>query len=161
MKEQKIIINDLAENYKAYGKELPSFAKVSEDKPVVLVLHGWGIGSGSWVGVAEGLARDGFGVVCPDMSGFGKSQEPEKPWKVDDYVKFVEDFAAQLGLEKFYLLGHSFGGGVAAVYAAKHPDKMEKMVLCDSAIIRKERLDWRQEYAKKMAGRGKFLLGLP
>ncbi|MFA6376565.1 MAG: alpha/beta hydrolase, partial [Candidatus Paceibacterota bacterium] len=165
---QKITINGLAINFKTYGHSFAPAAtkgygeatKATEGE-AILVLHGWGIGSGSWVGVAEGLARDGFLVVCPDMPGFGESAEPKNPWRVDDYVKFVEDFVTQLGLEKFYLLGHSFGGGMAAVYAAKHLDKVEKLVLCDSAIIRKERLDWRQEYAKKMAQGGKFLLGLP
>jgi len=157
MNEKKIITERLSINYKIFESSLINIST----KNAVLVLHGWGVGSGSWVEVAESLARDGFRVVCPDMPGFGKSAEPEKPWKIEDYVKFVEDFAAGLGLEKFYLLGHSFGGGVAAVYAAAHSNKVEKLVLCDSAIIRKERLDWRQEYAKKMARGGKFLLGLP
>lgn len=150
MEEIKITFNQLAVNYKTFGHGKP-----------VLVLHGWGGKSNSWVDVGELMEQSRYQVIIPDLPGFGKSQEPETSWTVDDYLKFVEDFVAEMKLEKFSLIGHSFGGGLAAMYVAKYPQKMEGLVLCDSAIIRKERLGWRQSCAKGMAKAKKFMIKLP
>lgn len=150
MEEQKISIDNLSINYKTFGQGR-----------AVLVLHGWGKGSDSWVEVGELLAKKDFQVIIPDLPGFGKSGEPKNPWTVADYFKFVEDFVAALGLDKFDIIGHSFGGGLVAVYAAQNPQKVNRLILCDSAIIRQKRLSLRQIIAQKISPAGKFFAGLP
>lgn len=150
MDEKKATINGLSINFKAFGHGRP-----------ILVLHGWGKGSDSWIEVGELIAQKGYQLIIPDLPGFGKSAEPRKPWTVNDYLGFVENFANERKLYKFDLIGHSFGGGLAAMYAAKNQQKVGKLVLCDSAIIRKERLSPRQILAKGMAKTGKFFLALP
>ena len=144
MEEKKIIIDQLSINCKTFGRG-----------KAVLVLHGWGVGSDSWVEAAVLIAQDGFQVIVPDMPGFGKSETPKTAWSVDDYVDWVKNFADELKLGKFILMGHSFGGQVAAKFAAKHPDKVDALVLCAAAVIRKPRLGSRQRLAK-FAARGKF-----
>jgi pimeloyl-ACP methyl ester carboxylesterase len=150
MKELQITINGLAVNFKTFG----------EGKPV-LIIHGWGGKSDSWIRVGELLAEEGFKVIVPDLPGFGKSGEPKNPWKIEDYLRFVENFADGLKINQFYLIGHSMGGGLAAMYAAECPRKIQSLILCDSAVIRKERLDWRQSCAKRMALAKKLLIRLP
>lgn len=150
MEEKVIIINGSPANYKTFG----------EGKPV-LILHGWGGKSDSWISVGELLAESGFKAIIPDLPGFGKSEEPKTSWTVDDYFKFAEKFTAILGLEKFHLLGHSFGGGLSLMYAARNREKVQSLTLCDSAVIRKERLSFRQAAAKKMALAKKVFVKLP
>jgi len=149
MEERKIIIDQLSINYKVFG---------GNDKPAVLILHGWGKGADAWIRFGRFLAAKDYCVIVPDLPGFGKSQAPDSAWAVADYLKFTEIFAAELGIEKIYLIGHSFGGGLAAVFAAHNPEMVLKLILIDAAVIRKERLGLRQSVAKAMsAGKGLFV----
>ena len=150
MEEKKIKVGNILVNYKTFG----------EGKPL-LILHGWGGSSNSWIGVAEIIAQKGFKVVCPDLPGFGKSQEPPKPWSVGDYVVFFADFTKALGLENFFLLGHSFGGGLALAFSAEKPQTVKMLILCGAAVIRKERLNFRQKIARFMAKGRELLLAVP
>jgi pimeloyl-ACP methyl ester carboxylesterase len=125
MKEERILIEDLKVNYKIAGQG-----------PAILVLHGWGGSSGSWSEVQKILAARGYTVVCPDFPGFGKSIFPKRPWGIDDYSRLVLNFSKKLGLEEFFLLGHSFGGRVAIRFAIQYPEKLKSLILCNSAGIK-------------------------
>jgi pimeloyl-ACP methyl ester carboxylesterase len=127
MLEQTALINGLVVNYKIGG----------EGKPL-LILHGWGGSSESWVNVQRILGRYGYRVICPDFPGFGKSERPKIPWNVSDYENWAIEFLKFLNLEKFYLVGHSFGGRVAIKLAVDYPEKIKKLILCAPAGIKSE-----------------------
>ena len=128
MEEKTVQMNDLEVNYKIAG---------SADKPTILILHGWGSSSDSWVKVQEMLSAKGYQVIVPDLPGFGKTSAPNSIWGVKEYVEFVNKFAGQLGLKKFVLVGHSFGGQTAIQFAVQHPEKVEKLVLIAAAGVRR------------------------
>lgn len=131
MKEENILIDNLRVNYKIAGSG-----------PAILVLHGWGSSSESWLKIQEFLAKRGYFVVCPDLPGFGKSETPPRPWEVGDYVKWLNNFIEEVkkfssqSIEPFFLLGHSFGGRIAIRLAADYPEKLKKLILCDTAGIK-------------------------
>lgn len=150
MDEQQIQIGNLSVNYKTFGTGKP-----------VLILHGWGGSSDSWVRVSENLEDSGFRAICPDMPGFGKTPEPPRTWTIADYDNFLVEFADKAGLDNFLLVGHSFGGGLSLEFAAAHPQMVRMLVLCDAAIIRGERLGFRQKAAKAAAGAKSLLLAVP
>lgn len=102
----------------------------------ILILHGWGSSSKNWSSVKKFLEEGGLKVYNPDLPGFGKSPAPKKPWAVDDYVSWVESYCKKTKLTKFFLMGHSFGGGIAVRFASLHPDKVERLILVDPAIVR-------------------------
>jgi len=114
-----------------------NYFETGSGKPL-LVLHGWGSNAERWRQVAEILGKKGYRVFVPDLPGFGKSQEPDAVWGLDEYVLFVNDFAETLGLDKFFLLGHSFGGALACKFALKYPQKIEKLFLVAAACIREK-----------------------
>jgi len=145
--EVKICINGLTINYQIFG---------NRNNLPVLILHGWGRGAISWEQFGNLLAAQDFYVIIPDLPGFGASQTPEKAWVIADYLKFLENFIAELKLNKISLLGHSFGGGLAAVFAAHNPKIISKIILVDAAIIRRKRLNWRQKFAQFLARGKKF-----
>lgn len=128
MKEETIFINNLKVNYKMAGVG-----------PAILVLHGWGGSSDSWIRVQEILTKGGYRVICPDFPGFGKSFTPPTPWGIKEYVNFVDDFIRKTcgeSVEPFFLLAHSFGGRVAIKFATQYPEKIKSLILCDSAGIK-------------------------
>ena len=129
MKEEKIVVGDLKINYKTFG----------EGKPM-LVLHGWPSSSDKWQKIGAILASKGFKIIIPDLPGFGKSQTPPAAWSLDNYVQWVYDFSeAVSGLQNgFILAGHSFGGAVAAKFAIKYNQKVEKLFLVSAACVREK-----------------------
>ncbi len=129
MEEKQISINNLKTNYKIAGKG-----------PAVLILHGWGSKSEKWQKAGELLAEKGLKVIIPDLPGFGKTQKPAESWDLDRYSDFIKKLSASLNLEKFYLLGHSFGGAVAVRFSLSYPESVKKLFLAAAACLRKKTL---------------------
>ena len=115
----------------------------------VLILHGWGSCAKNWDRVKELLENQGCKVFVPDLPGFGETPPPPKPWSVDDYTDWVKDFCEKNNLSQIFLLGHSFGGSVAVKFSIKYPKRIKKLILVDSAGIRRKRL--KKEIQKKVA----------
>ena len=117
----------------------------------ILILHGWGwpISSPQWAMVKGLLEKAGYAVFLPDLPGFGQTPSPKEPWTVDDYVEWVRNFCESNNLSRFFLLGHSFGGSVAVKFSIQYPEKVRKLILVDSAGIRRKRL--KKEIQKKVA----------
>jgi len=120
-------IKGLKINYKTLGEGRP-----------LLILHGWGSKSENWQRVGEFLIEKGLKVIIPDLPGFGNSQEPPQSWGLADYCQFIKEFVNSLNLEKFYLLGHSFGGALAVKCSLEFPEKIEKLFLVDAACFRRK-----------------------
>lgn len=98
--------------------------------PVVLAVHGLG-GSGRYW---EGLLRATGGevtVVAPDLAGFGRSDKPrsapyDRPSHLDDLDAVVGTLG---GSGRVVLVGHSLGGIVAALWAARNPERVAALAL--------------------------------
>ncbi|KKQ98712.1 MAG: Alpha/beta hydrolase family protein [Parcubacteria group bacterium GW2011_GWC2_39_11] len=126
MKEENIVVKDLNINY----------LKTGEGKPF-LILHGWGSRKEKWQYVADILAEKGINVIIPDLPGFGKSEQPKIAWSLDNYCDFIVDFVNKIGVDKFYILGHSFGGAIAAKCDLRFPERIEKLFLVGAACYRR------------------------
>ena len=125
MNEKQVLINGIKTNIKISGEGEP-----------LLILHGWGGSSDSWIKTQEILAKNGFKVITPDLPGFGKSITPLKPWEVRDYSNFISSLTKELNLSTLFLLGHSFGGRIAVKFTLAFPEKVRKLILCDASGIK-------------------------
>ena len=130
IQSKKIQVNKVDINYFSGGTDDP-----------LVVIHGGGEGARSWLKNAEELSKN-YSVYIPDLPGFGDSQQISDRFHMPEYVSFVDDFTRTLGLERFYLVGHSIGGGIALHYAFKHPHKVSGLVLVDSFCLGKEVALW-------------------
>jgi pimeloyl-ACP methyl ester carboxylesterase len=117
----------------------------------ILILHGWGwpISSPQWARVRKLLAAAGYTVFLPDLPGFGQTPSPKEPWTIDNYVEWVKSFCEKNNLSQVFLLGHSFGGSVATKFSIRYPERVRKLILVDSAAIRRKRL--KKEIQKMVA----------
>ena len=77
------------------------------------------------------LAKDGFDVYVYDEVGTGRSSRLEDPrgYTLGQDVADLEAIREEIGAEKVILIGHSYGGEIAAAYAASHPERVAKLVL--------------------------------
>lgn len=102
------------------------------DARPVLMLHGIRGYAETFAGVAAAL-QPGCRVIAFDQRGRGETDwDPRHDYHTDAYVADVEALVAQLGLQRFDLLGHSMGGINAIVYAARHPQKLRRLVIEDA-----------------------------
>jgi pimeloyl-ACP methyl ester carboxylesterase len=99
--------------------------------PVILI-HGLGASAEIWMYNIEALARQ-HRVLVPDLPGFGRSDQPGPSFSPFDYTSFLDAFMKALRIEKGSLVGQSLGGGIALHAALRLPQKVEKLVLVDSA----------------------------
>jgi pimeloyl-ACP methyl ester carboxylesterase len=97
--------------------------------PPVLMLHGFGSDRESQMSMMPWLAGKHF-CIAPDLPGFGNNGlRNGEACNADFYVSELLEFADALGLRKFDLVGTSMGGALAAYFAAKHPDRVNKLIL--------------------------------
>lgn len=101
-------------------------------KPL-LALHGWLDNAMTFVKLAPALAAAGYRVVAIDFVGHGFSdwRPAGQPYAMLDNCFDVQAAVMALGWEKFTLLGHSMGAGVASLLAGAHPEVVEQLVLID------------------------------
>ncbi|MCH5319160.1 MAG: alpha/beta hydrolase [Paramuribaculum sp.] len=118
-------IDGIKFHYEVSGKGAP-----------MIIMHGWGCDS-STVSSITRVAEKTHRVYTIDFPGFGKSDEPQSVWGVDDYTKFLEKFSKQENISNPVLLGHSFGGRVGIVYASRN--EVSKLILVDAAGIKPKR----------------------
>jgi len=99
--------------------------------PVLLLVHGIGDSSESWLPVMAALARH-HTVIAPDLLGHGASDKPRADYAVAAYANGMRDLLDVLGFDTATLVGHSLGGGVAAQFAYQFPERCERLVLVAS-----------------------------
>jgi len=100
-------------------------------KPI-LGLHGWLDNAATHDKLAV-LLPPGYRFVSLDQPGHGKSSHypPGMHYKLSDLFTFLQTVVDYLHWEKFSIIGHSLGGGVACWYTALFPEKVEKVVSID------------------------------
>jgi len=148
MNKMETMVNGIKTNYLTFGKGNP-----------FLILHGWNSGSDRWIREAKIISEKGYQAIVPDLPGFAESGKLDRPWTVNDYVRWLENFTAELKIQDFYLLGYSFGGAIAAKMAINHPQRIKKLFLVASAIIRKKTA--KKDFSAKISKFIKFFYFLP
>ena len=107
----------------------------ADGSPVVLV-HGLGGRAEDWRHLAPWLTRAGFRVYMPDLPGFGRSERPaDFSYSVHDQAEIIVGFLDATGLKQVDLAGWSMGGGIVQHVAAKHPERVRRLILLDALGI--------------------------
>ncbi len=112
------------------NKFLVHYRRSSRTPPgakAVVCLHGSGADSIVWSAQLSRLRRK-YDIIAPDLPAHGRS-EGSPLQTAADYVVWLHAFARALELNRFFLMGHSFGGAVAQEFARMHPDQVAGLVL--------------------------------
>jgi pimeloyl-ACP methyl ester carboxylesterase len=103
-------------------------------RPVV-VLHG-GLGSGELFVPAVPQLAENHQLIVPDLQGHGRTADIDRPLATQLMADDIAALIDHLGLDKPDVVGYSLGGGVALHLAAKHPDKVRRLVLISANVRR-------------------------
>ena len=103
-----------------------------EGFPVVLV-HGCPQTSHEWRYVMPALAEKYF-VIAPDLRGLGDSSRPPGGYDKKTMAEDIWRLLQTMKLDRFFLVGHDWGGPVAFSLAARHPDAVRRLAILDVVI---------------------------
>ncbi|HEV2890278.1 MAG TPA: alpha/beta hydrolase [Frankiaceae bacterium] len=103
------------------------------DGPLVLLLHGFPQFWWMWRHQLVGLAEAGHRVVAPDLRGYGASDKPPRGYDAYTLAADVAGLVRALGEQKAVIAGHDWGGAIAWVVAALHPEVVERLVITGTA----------------------------
>ncbi|XP_030527201.2 probable 1-acylglycerol-3-phosphate O-acyltransferase [Rhodamnia argentea] len=130
-----------------------------DDSPTLVMVHGYGNSQGFFFRNFDALASR-FRVIAIDQLGWGGSSRPDftcqsteetEAWFIDSF----EEWRKAKNISKFILLGHSFGGYVAAKYSLKHPEHVQHLILVGPAGFSSEtdpKAEWLLQFRKTWKG---------
>ena len=117
-----IIIDDGLVHYEALGR----------GRPLVFV-HGW-LGSWRyWMPTMDALS-DRYRTYAFDFWGFGDSDRSSQRYDIKSYVEQLDHFLEQLGVVRAALVGHSMGAAVAILFAARNPDRVDRVMAVSAPL---------------------------
>ena len=119
--DKTITYSDIRLHYTVEGAGRPLF-----------LLHGWGC-NGEIFNQLKPFLTQYFQVFTVDFAGFGKSEEPQSVWGVEEYTRSLEAIVRQEDIENPILIGHSFGGRISILFSSRN--QTSKVMLVDAAGI--------------------------
>jgi pimeloyl-ACP methyl ester carboxylesterase len=99
----------------------------------VVLIHGFGDTGDMWAPLAAELARN-HTVVVPDLRGMGLSSHPADGYDKRTQAGDVRAVLTHLGIDHAAVVGHDIGTMVAYAYAARYPDKTDRLVVMDAPV---------------------------
>lgn len=106
---------------------------IGQGQPIIVIHGGPGLSQDYLLPQFYDLAKNHF-VIFYDQRGAGQSKaEIDEKMTIADLIRDLENLQKELGLNKISILGHSWGGLVAMQYAIVHPDRVDKLILSNSA----------------------------
>lgn len=115
-------------NIEANGIDFHCVAQGEGD--LVLLLHGFPENWYSWRHQIPFLA-EGFKVVAPDMRGYNLTDKPPsvEDYRISNLVQDVASLIEAFGSRSANVVGHDWGGAVAWVFAASHPEMLNRLAV--------------------------------
>lgn len=106
------------------------YSKIEGEGKPLLIIHGFLGMSDNWKTMGTQFAADEFQVHLLDLRNHGKSFHSDE-FSYEIMSEDVYDYCKANNLEKVNILGHSMGGKTAMLFAANHPEMVEKLIVAD------------------------------
>lgn len=101
-------------------------------KSRIYILHGWTYSLDKWQPFISELKNKNLSPLLLKIPGL--TEKISRPWNMNDYVSWL-DKKLEKEKDKIILLGHSNGGRIAMAFSIKYPNKVDNLILIDSAGI--------------------------
>jgi pimeloyl-ACP methyl ester carboxylesterase len=103
------------------------------DSIPIILLHGMSSSLNTWDSLVI-LMKGEKRMISMDLPAFGLTgPNPQNIYGTDYYESFLDSFLLKLNIKQCIIAGNSMGGGIAWNYTADHPEKINKLILINSA----------------------------
>ncbi len=96
----------------------------------LLFINGTGGDLRNPMGPMQSPLAKNFTLMAYDQRGLGQTGKPDRPYTMRDYADDAARLLTAVGWQRCHVLGYSFGGMVAQEFAIRHPERIDKLVLC-------------------------------
>lgn len=133
----------------------------TKSKPQVIILNGWGQEKSHWALVRESLNQF-YPTESLDMPGFGDLSASRKVISIAEYANWTKrKIENKFTNQEIILIGHSFGGRIAAEIASSNPDWLKHLILISAPCVNYKTIftkanNFVAALAKKLIPDGKF-----
>ena len=124
----------MEKKYISIGKETIAYLDIGEG-PVVLMVHGNMSSSVHYEPLISRI-KDKYRCIALDLRGFGDSSYNNRFDTLEELADDVNLFTEALGIDSYYLVGWSNGGGVSLKFCAKYPEKVKKFFDIEGAGLK-------------------------
>ncbi|WP_328450847.1 alpha/beta fold hydrolase [Amycolatopsis sp. NBC_00438] len=107
-----------------------SYRDTGTGAPLVF-LHGNPTSSYLWRNVTPHLPGR---RLAPDLIGMGGSERPDIEYTFDDHARYLDAWFDALDLEDVVLIGHDWGGALAADWASRHPARVRALAFTEAIL---------------------------
>ncbi|MFP4124825.1 MAG: alpha/beta fold hydrolase [Coleofasciculus sp.] len=111
-----------------------SYLEWNQGSEPLLLLHGLADHALVWSSLAEYIAES-YHIIAPDMRGHGESSKPDDDYTFASAIADLEALMDYLGWSSAHIIGHSWTGKLAPIWAKQHPERFRSMVLVDPIFI--------------------------
>lgn len=125
VKQHEVIIDSVKTAWLSAGN-------YHDDCETIILLHGAGAGAVTWYSTIANIAQY-YRVIAPDIVGYGESDKPNAIYDRPYFSNWLNGFLESLNLTKICLVGLSQGGAIAMQFTLDFPEKVNKLVLVNSA----------------------------
>ncbi len=110
----------------ANGLRFETLLAGPQNGEAVILLHGFPQSAEAWRDTVGWLARRGYRGVAPSLRGYSPGANPPNPqdYAMSELIADVLGIADALGIGRFHVVGHDWGGALAWMIAANHPDRI-------------------------------------
>lgn len=117
---------------------IKTFGKAN-DKPIIFLHGGPGYNcAGFEASTAQTLSDKGFFVIVYDRRGEGRSKDPKAAYTFKETFEDLNHIYEQYGIKRSTLIGHSYGGVIATLFAGSYPDKIQSIILVGAPVSLQE-----------------------
>jgi 3-oxoadipate enol-lactonase len=109
------------------------YHELTGEGPRLLFVNGTGGDLRNPLGPMQSPLARHFTLLAHDQRGLGRTDKPDGPYSMADYADDAARLLDALRWDRCHVLGYSFGGMVAQEFAIRHPDRLERLVLCASS----------------------------
>lgn len=127
IRDKTIAINNRTIHYLEDGN-------ANDGLPITLLHGGFGDSWTNWSEIFSELSRQGHYVIAPDLPGFGQSQNL-RSMRSEALVAWLDNFLNALDIRETALVGHSFGGLIARLYASKYQARIPALILLNGGVL--------------------------
>jgi 3-oxoadipate enol-lactonase len=111
-----------------------SYDDSREGQKTIIFIHGFPFDKSSWKPQMNELQKH-YRVIAYDHRGFGKSTNDNRKFSMDLFADDLVAFMDRLTLPKATICGLSMGGYVALNFMQRYPEKVERLILCDTQCV--------------------------
>lgn len=109
------------------------YQHIGKTGKVIILLHGWGCTWEIWSPIISELSET-YQLIIPDLPSFGKSAEPSSIWETTHFVQWLDELITEVSPnDEVVVVGHSFGGKIATMFATKQPKKLSQLIIVDAS----------------------------